>query len=131
MAHACCSGLTLKEVILALSMSNLQIFPLGLNGPGTAGPQLMAAARTMRMCEARPRQTDSAQSARHAKDLPSRVCLDCALPPRLADETRAPECDCGQFEEVEDDWWDFGSAGPVAAFCIGIVCLVLACGYWL
>jgi hypothetical protein len=51
------------------------------------------------------------------------------MPLHTADKNQTPECHCGQFDEVEDDWWDLGNVGPMIAFFIGLTCLVIACGF--
>ena len=58
----------------------------------------------------------------------SHICLHCALP--LQDQEGRTECDCLPREEVKDDWLDFGGAEVSVAFCIGILCLSLTCGWF-
>jgi hypothetical protein len=102
---------------LTAMMSNLQSFSRCVNG---AGSFPSASPRAVNM---RDGQTGNAKGMR------SRVCLDCAMPLRTAGENQTPECHCYAFEDIEDDQWDFGGVGPLAAFCIGLTCLLLACGY--
>ena len=99
-------------------ISNPQNLSRCMNDMLPAGSFPSYAARSVMMCDGQ---------ARGSGFRPSHVCLDCAMPLHDEHETQAPECHCARFEEVRDDWWDFGGMGPLAAFCIGLICLAIAC----